>query len=114
MKKLRWGRISFAVIVLIILIVAAIQFLRSWTGSDTYQGALPDGPALNLPDAPLTPATMSDAQKKAAIEQARQDAIAAALASGQTEESASVAGDVAAQAANRAFYRGQMSSGKDQ
>jgi|GEM_PF-6752180 len=63
---------------------------------------------LKLPPLPLTPATMSPAQKKAAIRQAQTDAEAAAQAVGQSGAEARQAGAATQSAADKAFHRAPL------
>lgn len=65
-----------------------------------------------LPPLPLTPATMTAAQKQAAVSRARQNAEAAALAAGQSEAEAKQAGEAMEQAADAAFYQSGKSGGE--
>lgn len=115
MKKIRWGRVILVLILLLILGVGAYIGQRMFFGAPiiapTQVETLPDGSPIKLPEPPKTPATMSDTEREAAIEQARQDAIEAAKATGQSDDNAQKAGDTAATAARKAFYPAQTNGG---
>lgn len=102
MKKLRWGRILFLIILVLLLLGGGYWGYNKFLNPN---GKLPTGSALTLPPAPLTPENMTDKQKQDVIDQARRDAIAAALASGQTQTQANNFGDLAATAATNAMHR---------
>lgn|GEM_PF-1867676 len=67
--------------------------------------------AFKLPELPPVFARMSAAKRQQVIEQAQQDAEAAARVSGQTEAQAAIAGQAAAAAAQRAFARSSSLGG---
>ena len=108
MKKLRWRRIIVLFIVLL-LVIAGLWWTYSYfmNGKSQSNGekALPEGAAISLPKVPLTPSDMTEAQKRDVINKLMEDAKAAALKSGQSEEQAENfardAGEVARQAMNR-------------
>jgi len=106
MKRIRFKRVVLILIVAIAL-VGAMLFVLSWWGQeDARLQSLPplEPPALQLPSLPLTPQTMTDAQKQAAVEQAGEDARLAALAAGQSEGQAQAAAEQARIQARNIFY----------
>lgn len=115
MKRIRWGRVILVLILFMILGIGAYIGQKIFLGGAPLipiQGeTLPDGSPINLPEPPKTPATMSDAERESAIEQARQDAIAAAKATGQSDDNAQKAGEAAATSARKAFYPAQTTGG---
>ena len=70
MKRLRWGRIIILVIILILLILAIKWAYTSFVGGGTKGvdgNTLPEGAALSIPDAPLTPSNMTEEQKQEVV-----------------------------------------------
>jgi len=113
LKKIRFYRL-FAVLILAILIVGVVLFILSWLKQDEDKASISTphqeqiqepahGPALGLPQLPLNPQTMTDAQKRQAIATAGEDAMQSALASGQSEERARQAAERARQQARLIF-----------
>ena len=108
MKKLRWRRI-IGLFILLILVIAGLwwgySYFFSNSGEINGEKGLPEGSAISLPKVPLTPSDMTEAQKQDVINKLMEDAKAAALKSGQSEEQAEnfarEAGKVARQAMNR-------------
>lgn len=105
MKKLRWSRIILILILLLVVLFGGYYVYKNYLSSTSDSGIGQDGPALTLPKVPPTPDNMTAEQKQAAIDQARKDAIEAALASGQTQQQADKFGDLAAIAAKNAMNR---------
>jgi len=102
------------VLMLAILIVGMVLFVLSWLKQDEDKVPVStpsqeqiqqpaQGPALGLPQLPLNPQTMTDAQKRQAIATAAEDAMQSALASGQSEERARQAAERARQQARLIF-----------
>jgi len=105
LRKIRFYQL-FIVLMLAILIVGVVLFALSWMRQDEDKviGSLPpQGTILELPQLPLTPQTMTPAERQAAIDEAVFDARGAALASGQTEEQAQEAANRARAAALKIF-----------
>jgi len=120
MRKIRFYRLFFILIVAVIFVAAflVILFQQGQVDAPPQQQSLPSSPqpipssrqqelGLELPQLPLTPQTMTNEQKEAAIETAAQDAYTSALATGQSEERARQAGDQIRHQARRAFYPSQ-------
>jgi len=105
MKKIRCKHLVLLLLLLALLLVVHAMMQPRMPHEADGTAPDPEGQALQLPAVPLTPATMTEAQKQAAIEAARQDAVAAASASGQTPQQAQTAGDAMAEAARRAMVR---------
>ncbi|GEM_PF-1503118 len=108
MKRLRWGRIIILVIILILLILAIKWAYTSFVGGGTKGvdgNTLPEGAALSIPDAPLTPSNMTEEQKQEVVNKLMEDAKAAALASGQSEEQADAFAKKAGKVGNDAMHR---------
>lgn len=91
------------------IIALMIAALLIWGGRRAYQFVSAPVPAadgaLHLPQLPLTPAAMSKAQRKQAVDRARRDAEEAALAAGQSAEQAKQAAQEMEKAADKAFHR---------
>lgn len=108
MKRLRWRRIVALIIILILLIIGikCVYTTFIYNGAKNVTGdGVPEGPALSLPQVPLTPSNMTPEQKQSVIEQMIKDAKAAALASGQSEDQAEAFAKKAGQAASEAMQR---------
>jgi len=111
LRKIRFRRL-FAVLVVVIILIGAVLVALFWSGkgedeaivSPLPQQPILEGPVFELPSLPLTPQTMTDAQREAAIEAAGEDALGAALSVGQSEEMAKIAAERARQAARSVFY----------
>lgn len=101
MKKIRVIPLLILLLFLII-IFAGFNFWLHW--QKHTDPSLSDA-EMALPAAPLTPQTMSLEQKQQLIEQARNDAIAAARAIGSEEETISRFGEQAVEAAKAAVNR---------
>jgi len=113
MKKIRFYRLAvilimaiLLVLIMVILLVGVVLLALYWWSNegDRTQSSSPiTPPALQLPLFPLTPQTMTDAQRQAAIEAAGEDARQAALTSGQSEAQAQEAASIARATAQTVF-----------
>lgn len=108
MKRVRWGKIIFVLIIVTLFALAGYIAQRVFFVTPTLVPAqsetLIDGSPIALPALAKTPATMSDEERESAIDQARQDAMEAAKATGQNNDNVQKAGDTAAAAARKVFY----------
>ncbi|MCZ2204070.1 hypothetical protein [Bartonella sp. A05] len=73
--------------------------------ADVTEDMLLERLTVSLPDVIMDLSKMSDTQKQAVIKQARRDAIAAASASGQSNEQAQKFGETVAMAVSKALYQ---------
>jgi len=118
MKKQLFSRILPLIIFAALIIWDAPRLYALWAGGEAAgQAALispaaiaqeaPGGAqaALRLPPLPKSPATMTAAEKSAAIDRAGKDAQAAAEAAGQTPAEIEQAGINMRKAADAAFHR---------
>jgi len=106
MRKIRFHKL-FIVLIVAIILCFCLLLISFWGQKEADKEILLPSPQvspLGLPSLPLTPKTMTEAQKQAAIERAVEDAFNAALASGQSEEKAQIAANLARQRARSVFY----------
>jgi len=110
-RKVHFRR-TFIVLIIAILFMGILVAILPWwqenkSGDGEQASVSVAVPEFELPQLPLTPRTMSEEQREAAIVTAADDAFNAAVASGQSEERAQIAAQWARQKAHNVFYHTQ-------